>query len=193
MQNLGLPKVKIHKAASIIMENVPTTPHSLFMTYSSNKLKEFHMEWHARNDGTLFVAGEESQHPLPELANEVEPSQAAIRRIKEAVEDMAPGCTSKTITEQACYLPKVEDDIPIIGKIRDVAGLYVATGHNVWGILNAPATGAALAELIVDNKCTLLHIENFDPFREMKKPVNETLHAFKDTSSGSPPKGTSST
>ena len=31
-----------------------------------------------------------------------------------------------------------------------LAGAYVATGHSVWGILNAPATGEAMAELIAD-------------------------------------------
>ena len=28
------------------------------------------------------------------------------------------------------------------------AGAYVATGHGPWGMLNAPGTGLALAELI---------------------------------------------
>jgi glycine/D-amino acid oxidase-like deaminating enzyme len=30
------------------------------------------------------------------------------------------------------------------------ANAYVATGHSVWGILNAPATGEAIAELIAE-------------------------------------------
>jgi hypothetical protein len=29
----------------------------------------------------------------------------------------------------------------LIGKVPAVEGAYVATGHSVWGILNAPATG----------------------------------------------------
>jgi glycine/D-amino acid oxidase-like deaminating enzyme len=35
----------------------------------------------------------------------------------------------------------------MIGKVPQSEGIYVATGHRVWGILNAPATGEALAEL----------------------------------------------
>jgi len=31
-----------------------------------------------------------------------------------------------------------------------VDGAYVATGHSVWGMLNAPATGEAMSELILD-------------------------------------------
>src|SRR5215472_7990777 len=40
--------------------------------------------------------------------------------------------------------------LPLIGPVPGVADAYVATGHSVWGILNAPATGEAMAELIVD-------------------------------------------
>ena len=41
----------------------------------------------------------------------------------------------------------------------------VATGRNVWGILNAPATGEALAELIVDGAATSTDLAPFDPTR----------------------------
>jgi len=34
--------------------------------------------------------------------------------------------------------------------VPGVDGAYVATGHSVWGMLNAPATGEAMAELILD-------------------------------------------
>jgi glycine/D-amino acid oxidase-like deaminating enzyme len=39
------------------------------------------------------------------------------------------------------------------------------TGHNVWGILNAPATGDALAELIVDGTSRTTDLTPFDPAR----------------------------
>ena len=34
--------------------------------------------------------------------------------------------------------------------VPGVAGASVATGHSVWGVLNAPATGEAMSELILD-------------------------------------------
>ena len=46
-----------------------------------------------------------------------------------------------------------------------VAGAYVATGHSVWGILNAPATGEAMAELIVDGVAHNVDLQPFDPSR----------------------------
>jgi len=41
----------------------------------------------------------------------------------------------------------------------------VATGHGPWGMLNAPATGLALAELISDGQPRLVDLRPFDPAR----------------------------
>jgi glycine/D-amino acid oxidase-like deaminating enzyme len=49
----------------------------------------------------------------------------------------------------------------------------VATGHSVWGILNAPATGEAMAGLILDGTAhtldlspfSLARLRPFDPAR----------------------------
>ena len=41
---------------------------------------------------------------------------------------------------------------------------YIATGHSVWGILNAPATGEAVADLIADGK-SRIDLAPFDPAR----------------------------
>jgi glycine/D-amino acid oxidase-like deaminating enzyme len=49
--------------------------------------------------------------------------------------------------------------------VPGVAGAYVATGHGPWGMLNAPATGLALAEMIIDGKPTTVDLRPFDPAR----------------------------
>ena len=67
--------------------------------------------------------------------------------------------------EQACFLPCTDDSVPVIGEIPGVKGCYVATGHNCWGILNGPATGAAMAELIVDGQSTIVDLARFSPAR----------------------------
>jgi glycine/D-amino acid oxidase-like deaminating enzyme len=46
--------------------------------------------------------------------------------------------------------------------VPGVAGAYIATGHSVWGILNAPATGEAMAELIVDGTAQAVDLAPFD-------------------------------
>jgi glycine/D-amino acid oxidase-like deaminating enzyme len=66
---------------------------------------------------------------------------------------------------QACYRPVTDDGLPLIGRVLGIAGAYVATGHGPWGMLNAPATGLALAELIVDGHAGSVDLAPFDPAR----------------------------
>lgn len=67
--------------------------------------------------------------------------------------------------QQACYLPLSPDGLPIIGAIPGTSGVYLATGHSCWGILNGPATGLALAELIVHGRSSSVDLDEFDPAR----------------------------
>ena len=79
---------------------------------------------------------------------------------------VAPGLGAATVlAAQSCYRPIVQDGLPLIGKVPGVEGAYVATGHSVWGILNAPATGEAMAELIADGTARTVDLSPFDPAR----------------------------
>ena len=49
--------------------------------------------------------------------------------------------------------------------VPGVDGAYVATGHSVWGMLNAPATGEAMAELILDGQARHVDLAPFAPGR----------------------------
>src|SRR5438128_12467971 len=73
--------------------------------------------------------------------------------------------SAKILARQACYRPVMRDGLPLIGRVPGVAGAYIATGHSVWGILNAPATGEAIAELIVDGAAHAVDLAPFDPGR----------------------------
>ncbi|KAL9273502.1 putative oxidoreductase TDA3 [Drosera capensis] len=53
-------------------------------------------------------------------------------------------------------------------ELSGVAGCYVATGHSCRGILNAPATGAALAELILNGRSSIVDLSPFSPARFRK-------------------------
>jgi glycine/D-amino acid oxidase-like deaminating enzyme len=51
------------------------------------------------------------------------------------------------------------------GALPGVAGAHVATGHSICGILNAPATGEAIADLILDGAPRALDLTPFRPAR----------------------------
>lgn len=55
--------------------------------------------------------------------------------------------------------PFTPDEVPILGKVEEVEGFIMASGHFRNGILLAPITGKLIAELIVDGK-TFFPIEN---------------------------------
>lgn len=59
--------------------------------------------------------------------------------------------------------PVSADGLPIVGKTRE-AGVYVAGGHGMWGIVLGPATGKLLAEMIVTGRQHPA-ITAFDPMR----------------------------
>ena len=92
--------------------------------------------------------------------------QSEVDRLQIIGERLSPALRpDKIIARQACFRPITQDGLPLIGKVPRIEGAYVATGHGVWGILNAPATGEALAELIADGGARSTDLTPFDPTR----------------------------
>jgi glycine/D-amino acid oxidase-like deaminating enzyme len=70
------------------------------------------------------------------------------------------------ITKQACYLPSTPDGIPMMGALgTDQPNSYVSCGHTCWGILMGPASGEAMAHLMVTGKSPHVNLTAFDPTR----------------------------
>jgi D-amino-acid dehydrogenase len=60
--------------------------------------------------------------------------------------------------------PMSADGLPLIGRTRRLANVVIAGGHGMYGFTLAPATGRAVAELIVDGR-TSTDLGPFDPDR----------------------------
>eukprot|EP01044_Picomonas_judraskeda_P008346 COSAG03_NODE_947_length_5233_cov_13.433385_2_plen_336_part_00 len=127
-----------------------------------------HVELYPRHN-ELYACGCPETTPLPSDPMAIEPMGEAVAAIGRVVS----GCSSTLGAEerlaaaktQACYLPLSPDGQPMIGAIPYVSGAYIATGHSCWGILNAPATGLGMAELITNGKATSVDLSPFDPSR----------------------------
>ena len=50
---------------------------------------------------------------------------------------------------------------PLIGPVEGAAGASLDPGPASWGILNAPATGRMISEMILDGRSTSLDAEAF--------------------------------
>jgi glycine/D-amino acid oxidase-like deaminating enzyme len=119
-----------------------------------------------RPDGTTYVCAISSEAPLPIDPADVAPDNGAIERLEKICGDISPVLGwARILARQACYRPVTRDGLPLIGRVPGIAGAYVATGHSVWGILNAPATGEAMAELITDGAAHTVALSPFDSSR----------------------------
>jgi glycine/D-amino acid oxidase-like deaminating enzyme len=119
-----------------------------------------------RPDGTTYVCAISSSSPLPADPAEVAPDPGAIERLQAMCRRLSPVLgQAKVLARQACHRPVTQDGLPLIGPVPGHEGAYVAAGHGVWGILNAPATGEAVAELIIDDVARSVDLSPFDPAR----------------------------
>lgn len=164
---LPMPLVGGLKSHSIVIRPADRIPaQALFVEFVSDPGEARSPEVVPRADGEVYVCGISDEQPLP-----VDPSQVAVRG--EACEELhaLSGVLStalgrgQIVRRQACYRPICEDALPVLGKLPGPAGGYVASGHNCWGMLNAPASGLAMAELIADGAAQSIDLSPFDPAR----------------------------
>lgn len=164
---LPLPGVFAHKGHSLLFgTGTSVSADALFLEVQEPSGAVLTPEVFPRADGTTYVAVSSSQDPLPADPADVTPDPRAIEHLRAVCERLSPAFSEeKIVARQACYRPATRDGLPLIGAVPGIAGAYVATGHSVWGVLNAPATGEALAELIVDGAARSTDLRPFDPGR----------------------------
>lgn len=164
---LSLPPVFGLKGHSIVFETgelIP--PEALFLEYAETSGTMLSPEVFPRPDGTTYVCAVSSTSPVPADPASVVPDDGAIDRLKALCGRISPIlAASRVLASGACYRPLTQDGLPLIGAVPGARGAYVATGHSVWGILNAPATAEAVAELILDGAAKTIDLTPFDPAR----------------------------
>jgi glycine/D-amino acid oxidase-like deaminating enzyme len=161
-----LPEVQGLKGYSVTLAGATVPAHALFVDYRTADGRALEPEIFPRPDGDVYVCGMADPAPLPDSADAVEVSEAACDVLARAAGRVSTALAAARITRrQACYRPVTGDGLPLIGRVPGVSGAYVATGHGPWGMLNAPATGLALAELLTDGVASLLDLRAFDPGR----------------------------
>jgi glycine/D-amino acid oxidase-like deaminating enzyme len=163
---LALPRVGGLRGESVALAAPGVPAHALFVDYRAADGRRLEPEIFPRPDGEVYVCGMADPTPLPESPDAVEVSEAAcdvLARAAGRVSRVLAG--APIIRRQSCYRPVTDDGLPLIGRVPGLAGAFVATGHGPWGMLNAPATGRALAELIVDGASSLVDLRPFDPAR----------------------------
>jgi sarcosine oxidase subunit beta len=77
----------------------------------------------------------------------------------------------------ACYYEMTPDDHPVVGRVPDVDGLYVAAGFSGHGFMHTPATAQLIVEEMLDGKATRLDISDLslERFRTGRRPFKPTV------------------
>jgi glycine/D-amino acid oxidase-like deaminating enzyme len=161
-----LPRVRGLKGYSVTLAGAQVPAHALFVDYRTADGRALEPEIVPRPDGDVYVCGIADPAPLPDSPEAVEVNEESCGILARAAGRVSTALAAATVTRrQACYRPVTDDGLPLIGRVPGVAGAYVATGHGPWGMLNAPATGLALAELMTDGQASSVDLRAFDPAR----------------------------
>jgi glycine/D-amino acid oxidase-like deaminating enzyme len=164
---LPLPAVFGYKGHSLVFKTGETIPaEALFLEYQEADGEILTPELFARADGTTWVCAVSSDAALPVDPAQVVADDGAHARLEAMCRTISPALAGAAIVaRQACFRPVTEDGLPLIGAIPGVEGAYVASGHSVWGMLNAPATGEAMADLVLDGQARQVDLAPFEPAR----------------------------
>jgi len=165
-QWFSIPEITSLKAHSIVLQPAnPVTADAIFLAYES-KDGTLDPEIYPRPDGTVYLCGVSATVNTPASSRDVVPTDGACETLVEIASSVSKCLAEAPVKiKQACLLPISPDDVPLIGAIPDVQGAFICSGHSCWGILNAPASALALAELVVDGAAKIVDLSPFSPAR----------------------------
>eukprot|EP00195_Chlamydomonas_chlamydogama_P013559 CAMPEP_0202891534 /NCGR_PEP_ID=MMETSP1392-20130828/1578_1 /ASSEMBLY_ACC=CAM_ASM_000868 /TAXON_ID=225041 /ORGANISM="Chlamydomonas chlamydogama, Strain SAG 11-48b" /LENGTH=400 /DNA_ID=CAMNT_0049575319 /DNA_START=116 /DNA_END=1318 /DNA_ORIENTATION=+ len=167
------------KSTSLVFKGgdaVRAEPYALFCSEDSNGC---HLEVYPRPNGEIYICGcggsdyvsgarlrAQGDCASPELIS-ADPRRVAAA--SKSFSDLSSQGAAGPEVQQSCMRPCAPDAMPIMGRVPNVQGAYLACGHNCWGILWAPVTGLAMSELVVDGRSVVVDLSAFDPARFMPK------------------------
>ncbi len=165
---IALPQVFGTKSASIVL-GAQMPPQAVFSEFVSRNRRRDTIELYPRSGGSVYVSGHPEHGSLPDDPDAIAPSDAACEELHRiaGVHSSALG-EAEVIARSACYRPLTVDGIPLIGPVPGAPGAFLATGHASWGILNAPATGRMVSEMILDGRA---HSVDAEPFGLSRLPA----------------------
>jgi glycine/D-amino acid oxidase-like deaminating enzyme len=164
-------KLKASRAHSIVIRpSRALTSHVLFVEPRNGLHKGISAEIYPRPDNTVYIGkSADYDSPLPATTGDVEVDTALTKYLRVAMGSISNEISDgELLVEQVCFKASIRDHQdgeevgPIIGAVG-VEGLWIATGHDEWGIQNAPATGLVMSEMIFDGDAKSADCRTLDP------------------------------
>lgn len=103
-------------------------------TRSKSKTTVVQPEIYTRPNNEVYVSTTADDEPLPESVADVKVNEhhcdTAFKEVGSISQELKCG---EVLVKQACYLPNVSiKTTPILGEVKNVEGLIVASGHTCW-------------------------------------------------------------
>ena len=119
---------------------------------------------------TVYASGPDDYDvPLPDTTDDVAVDKGSCNDIWIAIQSVSQEIhDGEILAKQACYKPQIqphdegEEVGPMIGR-TGIEGLWLATGHDEWGIQNAPGTGLVMSEMIFEGAAHSANCDSLDP------------------------------
>ena len=122
------------------------------------------------NFDSVYACGPDDYDvPLPDTSKSVAVDDQSCNDVWTAVKSISQEIHDGVIiTKQACYKPQIrpheegEEVGPMVGP-TGIKGLWLATGHDEWGISNGPGTGKVMSEMILEGAAHSANCDSLNP------------------------------
>ncbi|KAF5798874.1 putative D-amino-acid oxidase [Helianthus annuus] len=170
-------KFKVHgkKVHNVVLEPKDAdaiTPHAIFGTYyPAQNMGPLETNFYPRPTREVFVCGALVEAEIPEGPELVSPDPESIEKLKRVAGIVSSYLAKDNVSvksEDVGLMPCSGDELPIMGEVPGMKQCYVSSGHGYWGILFGPASGVAMAELVLDGHASIVDLDCFSPARFVK-------------------------
>ncbi|KAI6812201.1 hypothetical protein KC327_g14513 [Hortaea werneckii] len=120
---------------------------------------------------TVYSAGpDDYEVPLPPTTGEVAVDPRKCNDITQVLSAVSrPLQNGQVLARQACYKPQIrahkdgEEVGPMVGPLPGTRGLWLATGHDEWGISNSAGTGVVVSEMVFEGAAKSAEVGSLHP------------------------------
>lgn len=169
---LALPQVFGTRWASLLLA-AELPPQAVFSEFLAADGRRGTYRIYPRPGGAVYVTGQPEPDPLPDDPARIVPAEASCAELRRVAGVHASVLSdAPELGRSACYRPLTVDGLPLVGPVPGAPGAYLATAHASWGLLNAPATGRMVAEMILDGAS---HSLDAAPFALERLPAGRII------------------
>jgi sarcosine oxidase subunit beta len=119
-----------------------------------------------RREGAGILLAYSDPNDTPGFCTDFDPEFLTV--VAEKASMRFPFLDEARMSQRRCWAglyPETADHHAIVGESTDMRGFYLAVGFGGHGIMHAPATGRAIAEMIALGECRFMDVTPLRPQR----------------------------